>query len=65
MAINSNSSREPNNRTVGRGVFYAVRADVINEVKLQFQESLGTALRRVGSWCEMAASLAVRAISEL
>jgi hypothetical protein len=30
---------------------------IYNEEQLQLQESLETAVRRVGGWCEMAASL--------
>jgi hypothetical protein len=43
--------------TFGSGVFCAVRAGLYNEDQLPFHRSLGTAVRRVGGWCEMAASL--------
>jgi hypothetical protein len=36
-----------------------------NEEMKRLRESLETAVRRVGGWCEMADSVAVRAMSEL
>jgi hypothetical protein len=55
MVVNSNRIGVPYNRTVGRGVFCAVRAELYNEEQLRLQEGLETAGRRVGGWCEMTA----------
>jgi hypothetical protein len=47
----------PKNRTVWRGVFYAVLPRPYNEEQLRLLKSLETNVRIVGVWCEMAASL--------
>jgi hypothetical protein len=43
--------------TVGSGVLWAVPVKACNEDHLPLRESVEVAVRRVGGWCEVAATL--------